>query len=93
MLIGGPIQQNKGKVKTANPVTYLTSDDPPFYIAHGTQDCTIPRQQSKMLRDSLAKYIGGGNVSLQYFVAGHGGPVWNADSTVQRVVNFFKAKL
>jgi acetyl esterase/lipase len=92
-LIGGPIQQNPGRVKAASPLSYVTSDDPPFYIAHGTQDCTIPWQQSKALRDSLAKYIGGGNVSLQYFIAKHGGTVWNADTTVQRVVNFFKAKL
>ncbi len=52
-LIGGPIQQNIDKVRRANPITYVTTDDPPFLILHGDQDETVPLGQSEMLRDAL----------------------------------------
>lgn len=52
-LIGGPIQQNVDKVRRANPITYVTTDDPPFLILHGDQDDTVPLGQSEMLRDAL----------------------------------------
>jgi acetyl esterase/lipase len=54
-LIGGPIQQNKDKVARANPITYVTPDDPPFLILHGDMDETVPFNQSELLRDALKK--------------------------------------
>lgn len=37
----------------ANPMTWVSSDDPPFLISHGSADCTVPWQQSQMLHDVL----------------------------------------
>src|SRR5581483_402137 len=34
-LVGGPIQENKEKAAKANPITYVSKDDPPFLILHG----------------------------------------------------------
>ena len=67
-LIGGPIQENKAKVATANPVT---KDDPPFLIAHGTVDPLVPFNQSELLTAALTK--AGCDVLLLHIVgAGHG---------------------
>jgi acetyl esterase/lipase len=38
---------------SVNPVTYITNDDPPFLIMHGTADTGVPYQQSKELYDAL----------------------------------------
>lgn len=39
--------------RQASPVTYVTSDDPPALILHGTKDATVPVQQSRILHASL----------------------------------------
>jgi acetyl esterase/lipase len=40
-------------LKAVNPITYITPDDPPFLIMHGTADTGVPYQQSKELYDAL----------------------------------------
>ena len=52
-LIGGPIQENKDKVAYANPITYITPDDPPFLIMHGEDDRTVIPNQSELLHQAL----------------------------------------
>ena len=37
----------------ASPVTYVSSDDPPALILHGTKDALVPVQQSRILHASL----------------------------------------
>ena len=54
-LVGGPIQENKELAKTANPLTYIDKDDPPFLIMHGDNDQTVPLGQSEILADALKK--------------------------------------
>ncbi|RYX80912.1 alpha/beta hydrolase [bacterium] len=54
-LIGGPIQQNKAKVARANPITYISSMTPPFFIAHGGDDRIVPYSQSTLLYVALGK--------------------------------------
>lgn len=71
LLIGGPIQENKEKVERANPITYVTPDDPPFLIMHGDQDLLVPFNQSELLYDALRK--AGVEVTLvKVKGAGHG---------------------
>jgi len=55
MLVGGPIQENPEKVARANPITYVTPDDPPFLIVHGDQDRLVPIHQSQLLAEALEK--------------------------------------
>jgi len=70
-LIGGPIQECKEKAAKANPITYVTKDDPPFLIMHGDKDDLVPPSQSEMLHEALQK---AGVESTLHVVpgAGHG---------------------
>ena len=71
MLLGSPLQESADKAKRAGPITYVTSDDPPFLIVHGDQDSLVPWQQSQMLADSLREV--NCNVTLKIVPgAGHG---------------------
>jgi acetyl esterase/lipase len=54
-LVGGPIQENPDKVARANPITWVTSDAPPFLIVHGDQDPLVPHHQSELLADALRR--------------------------------------
>ncbi|WP_206293777.1 alpha/beta hydrolase [Humisphaera borealis] len=70
-LIGGAIQENKDKVAKANPITYVSKDDPPFLIVHGDQDPTVAHHQSELLYGAL-KSVG---VRVRFHTiegAGHG---------------------
>jgi acetyl esterase/lipase len=44
---------NAREVTRANPITYVTGDDPPFLIVHGDLDPLVPHHQSKLLFDAL----------------------------------------
>ncbi len=70
-LIGGAVPDNKAKAARANPVTYVTPDDPPFLIMHGDKDNTVPLNQSELLDAALKK----AGVDVTFHVvkgAGHG---------------------
>jgi len=71
-LIGGAIQENKEKTARANPVTYVTKDDPPFLIVHGDSDPLVPHHQSELLASALET----AGVPVTFYTvkgAGHGG--------------------
>ena len=53
LLIGGPVQDNKKKTITADPISYVTKDDSPFLIVHGTKDMAVPYNQSVILNAAL----------------------------------------
>ncbi|MBC8125892.1 MAG: alpha/beta hydrolase fold domain-containing protein [Gloeobacteraceae cyanobacterium ES-bin-144] len=53
LLIGGALQENKDRARSASPVTYVTSDDAPVFIAHGTADRLVPFNQSEVFAATL----------------------------------------
>ncbi|MBZ5586394.1 MAG: alpha/beta hydrolase [Acidobacteriia bacterium] len=53
LLLGCNLDACPEKVKAANPITYVSRDDPPFLILHGTADCLVPHSQSQRLYDAL----------------------------------------
>jgi dipeptidyl aminopeptidase/acylaminoacyl peptidase len=60
-------------VQLANPITYISSNDPAMYIAHGMSDCTVPRAQGQILYDALTAVKGTADVKLNLLSAsGHG---------------------
>jgi acetyl esterase/lipase len=70
-LLGGPIEENKERAAQASPVTYVSKDDPPFLIMHGSDDRIVPVSQSQSLYDALKK--AGVEVTLHVVEgAGHG---------------------
>ena len=54
-LIGGSLLKNVAKATSGNPITYVSKDDPPFLIVHGTKDPLVPHSQSKLLHAALGK--------------------------------------
>ena len=54
-LLGGPVQENKELAQRANPITFVTKDDPPFLIVHGDKDRLVPISQSQLLCEALKK--------------------------------------
>lgn len=92
LLMGCPIQQCKEKTQTANPITYITRDDPPFLIMHGQQDCLVPWMQSVILDNALRA---GGVESHLYLLPNgeHGGSAFDAPQYEKLVDDFLDAKL
>ncbi|TWT41974.1 Carboxylesterase NlhH [Phycisphaerae bacterium RAS1] len=68
-----------------NPITWVTPDDPPFFIAHGTADTLVPLNQSTRLATALAD-AGVYRTYRQIVGAGHGG---FGAATENAVVDFF----
>ena len=54
-LIGGAIQENKKSANNASPITYVTKDDAPILIVHGTDDPLVPFNQAAIFHSALRK--------------------------------------
>ena len=92
-LIGGPIQENPEKVRRANPITYVSADDPPFLIVHGDGDELVPHNQSELLANALRN--AGVEVVFHTVVGGgHGrGGEFGSPALFERVRRFFDRHL
>jgi acetyl esterase/lipase len=51
--IGSTFSENREAYKRASPITYVTKDDAPVLIFHGTVDRTVPIAQSELLEKKL----------------------------------------
>jgi acetyl esterase/lipase len=72
LLGGGVVLDNREGIRRVNPITYIDQDDPPFLIIHGSNDPTVPVNQSESLHQSLSE----AHVPSQLHIlegAGHGG--------------------
>ncbi|MCE9611638.1 MAG: alpha/beta hydrolase [Chthoniobacter sp.] len=91
-LVGGPIQERKELASRANPLTYVSRDDPPFLIMHGDRDPLVPLKQSQDLDEALR--AAGAESKLQIIAgAGHGGPGFDKPEAVQMIREFFARHL
>jgi acetyl esterase/lipase len=89
-LIGGAVQENEEKARRANPITYVTKDDPPFLIVHGDKDPLVPHNQSELLLAALQK----ADVEARLYTVAGGGHGGFQDPNVQPlVVEFFARHL
>ncbi|MFB0555899.1 MAG: alpha/beta hydrolase fold domain-containing protein [Phycisphaerae bacterium] len=92
LLVGGPIQDEpyRAIARKANPITYVTKDDPPFLIMHGDKDMSVPLHQSELLYDALKK---AGVEATLYVVkgGGHGlrGGEESSEKLFEIVADFF----
>lgn len=88
-LIGKNLEQAPELVKAANPETYISADDPPFFIQHGLEDPLVPYQGSVLLARKLGAVLGFERVHLELFPAtGHGGPAFVRAENLERVFVF-----
>ena len=84
-VIGGPIQQNKDRVARANPITYVSSDAPPFLIVHGDSDPLVPHHQSELLESALAK----AGVPVTFYTVKGGGHGRFTDPALSMIIRRF----
>jgi acetyl esterase/lipase len=70
-LVGGELQKNPDKAKSASPITYMSKDDPPYLIVHGDKDPLVPIQQSVKL-DALFDRTGVNSIFIKVLGGGHG---------------------
>jgi len=92
LLMGCPIQSCQDWTATANPMTYVTPDDPKFLIMHGMLDCLVPYQQSVMLDQALrAKGVDSKLVLVPF--GDHGGSVFDQPKYQAVVDEFLDANL
>jgi len=89
LLLGEQITKIPDLVKAANPETYVTPAAPPFFLQHGTQDDTVPVQQSINFASRLERVLGKDIVRLELLEgAGHGDPQFETPDNVQQVLDF-----
>ena len=71
LLLGGPVQDIEEAAKQASPVTWASSDDPPFLTLHGTEDPVVPFAQGEEIHAALQK-AGAESHLVPVVGAGHG---------------------
>jgi acetyl esterase/lipase len=89
-LIGGAILENREAARSASPVAYISKDDPPFLIIHGSNDQVVPYHQSVELDEQLTT-AGVPTLFITVDGGGHGG--FRSDELSQRVKAFFDLHL
>jgi acetyl esterase/lipase len=93
-LVGAPIQTVPDVVKTTNPMNYITADDAPFLIQHGSSDCNIPPIQGQNLADALGAVVGAENATYTLIDgAGHGGAQFGTEANLALVIAFLDMHL
>jgi len=93
--LGAPIQGVPKIAQRANPITYVTPDDPPMLLMHGDKDMAVPFDQSELLYAALRR---AGVEATLYKVegGGHGfrGAVKDTrESLFRMVLDFFDRHL
>lgn len=95
LYLGATVSEASELVQKANPISYITPDDPPFLLQKGDQDCTVPVGQSQLLADALQAAA----LDVQFDLlpgVGHGDsgtPVFESADNVQVVIDFLNTKL
>ena len=89
---GNNIQSDSTKAMEASPMGHIKENMPPFLIMHGGEDKLVSPVQSEQLHEALLKK---GNISDLVIVenAGHGDLYWFQEPIINRVVDWFTAKL
>ena len=76
-LIGVNLNSDQAKGDAVSPVHFVSKDNPPFLILHGTHDALVPFAQSEEFVAALKKE--GVDATLQPFPgSGHGGPAFSS---------------
>jgi len=93
-VLGQKITAIPDRVREANPETYITPDDPPFFIEHGTKDNLVPTQQSINFAKKLGAVLGKEKVTLRLLEGSkHGGPAFETPENLKLVFAFLDAHL
>lgn len=88
-LLGGEPEDKKELAKEASPITYVSRDDPPFLIVHGTEDEIVPLQQAEMLNEALKK----AGVDVTFIKIEGGGHGIREPEAIERATAFLEKHL
>jgi acetyl esterase/lipase len=80
------------KAKAASPITYVSSDTPPFLVMHGTNDHDVSSYQAEELVTALKKQ-GISVTQIMVENAGHGTWEWYQPEIITQIVNWFQQTL
>ncbi len=89
-LVGGAVQEMRRTAREASPITYVSRDDPPFLIFHGTNDNVVPFGQSETVHEAIRK-VGGSSTLVA--VQGGGDGNFNAMEVSARMRQSFDKHL
>jgi len=92
-LLGGPVQEKRDLAKTANPLTYIDENDPPFLIMHGDKDRLVPLGQSVILAKALIDARVEEVTMKTIHGAGHEGPQFRSAESRQLIEEFLSRNL
>jgi dipeptidyl aminopeptidase/acylaminoacyl peptidase len=90
ILVGGAVQDMQKIARNASATTHVSHDDPPFLLIHGTNDRTVPFNQSELLHKELKK-VGVDSILVPVEGGGHGG--FPAEELAGRLRKFFDKHL
>ncbi len=51
--LDGPVKEKRAQAQAASPASYVSRDDPPVLIVHGTEDTIVPFQQAELFYRKL----------------------------------------
>lgn len=76
-------------VEKSNPENYITPDDPPFFIQHGSDDELVPVEQSISFADKLKNVLGDDKVNFEIIEgAKHGYTKYETKENMDKVFAF-----
>ena len=90
--LGGSFANHADEYRRASPITYVTSDAPPFLFFHGSEDKLVPVDQSKRLGEKLRN----AGVFAEVNVLegeGHGFTDATNQKAMRRMLDFLDAQL
>lgn len=92
LFLGAPASVIPEIAQKANPITYISSQTPPFLILHGTADSDVPISQSEELYRALCH----AGVETEFYRiegAGHATPEFTQRETQELILEFLNAHL
>jgi uncharacterized protein (TIGR03437 family) len=87
-LLGCTIGTCPEKTIEASPITYVDGNTPPFLLAHGSNDCNISPEQSRLMAETLVR-AGHRPIFRVIPGAGHGGTQFDNAAYLSLVDSFF----
>lgn len=91
-LLGGPPSEKQALARMASPVHWISPDDAPTLILHGTLDRTVPPEQSRTFAERL-EAAGVVVERLEFPGAAHGGAEFKSPETLEKIAAFLEEHL
>jgi acetyl esterase/lipase len=91
-LLGGTLAEKPEAYQKASPLSYASKSAPPFLFFHGTEDKTVPTEQSQALADKLRE----AGVSAEVVLVEGEGHGWRGEKllkSIDRMLIFLDEKL